>query len=383
MEAEIYYFMHKNIEVSTFMLDGNNVTGIRINGDAVRYLPAMYRENISGWLHDRGIPDTRQGLQESDRKSRLFRYMIDNLALSLTDCYWIKPADSDYTWENINLFQKNFRESMTLDMDYGEQKRIAGRTNFVPSASLKGSLKKKWLIDEHNSRILVKGNASNSCVQSISEVLATEIYRRQPMQVGYTEYQFIDMPSGTTTVRGCYAKAFTTEKLELIHAYDIVSDRKKPNDMNYFQFYKKILRENDVESDDIYDMQIMVDFIITNTDRHFNNFGVLRDSDTLRFVAPAPIFDSGNSMFYNESYVPAGKELLNISITSLYKKEVKMLSQVGNRGILDVGYLPSADEIYKLLLEDGTMDADRREQLLEAYDQKIIYLLHSENQPDT
>ncbi len=40
--------------------------------------------------------------------------------------------------------------------------------------------------------------------------------------------------------------------------------------------------------------QILTDFVLTNTERHLNNFGVLRNSRTLKFVRMAPIFDSGN-----------------------------------------------------------------------------------------
>lgn len=38
--------------------------------------------------------------------------------------------------------------------------------------------------------------------------------------------------------------------------------------------------------------------ILTNTDRHLNNFGVLRDTHTLKSIGMAPIFDSGNSIFW-------------------------------------------------------------------------------------
>jgi hypothetical protein len=39
------------------------------------------------------------------------------------------------------------------------------------------------------------------------------------------------------------------------------------------------------------------DAIICNTDRHFGNFGVLVDNKTNKIVAPAPLFDHGNSLF--------------------------------------------------------------------------------------
>ena len=39
------------------------------------------------------------------------------------------------------------------------------------------------------------------------------------------------------------------------------------------------------------------DAIVCNTDRHFGNFGFLVDNHTNKIVAPAPLFDHGNSLF--------------------------------------------------------------------------------------
>ena len=45
----------------------------------------------------------------------------------------------------------------------------------------------------------------------------------------------------------------------------------------------------------LHDMFVF-DAIICNTDRHFGNFGVLVDNKTNKIVAPAPLFDHGNSL---------------------------------------------------------------------------------------
>ena len=41
---------------------------------------------------------------------------------------------------------------------------------------------------------------------------------------------------------------------------------------------------------------IVFDAVILNTDRHYGNFGFLEDSRTNQIVAPAPLFDHGNSL---------------------------------------------------------------------------------------
>ena len=42
---------------------------------------------------------------------------------------------------------------------------------------------------------------------------------------------------------------------------------------------------------------IVFDAIICNVDRHFGNFGFIVDNETNQIVAPAPLFDHGNSLF--------------------------------------------------------------------------------------
>ena len=37
----------------------------------------------------------------------------------------------------------------------------------------------------------------------------------------------------------------------------------------------------------------LVDFIIANKDRHYRNFGFLRNSETLEWIGLAPVYDSG------------------------------------------------------------------------------------------
>ena len=42
---------------------------------------------------------------------------------------------------------------------------------------------------------------------------------------------------------------------------------------------------------------LVFDAVICNTDRHLGNFGFLVDSHSNKIVAPAPLFDHGNSLF--------------------------------------------------------------------------------------
>lgn len=384
-----YFLMHENNKVAFFEVDDTNsiVLRLKVNMDNAHLLPAfVYNEvYLKDWINKRGIPVTRQHINidlKMSNVSSTFELMLRNYGLSLTDHYWIKPADSYYSWETINLYTNYFTSAYSLDLR-DDLPTIAGKTNFVPSASLKGDLKKKWIIDNNGIRRLVKGNYNNTCRQSISEVLATEVHKKQGL-VQYTPYGLIKISSDNQEIIGCECPNFTDINTEFISAYDIVDSyeqcvSKKPNDVSYYEFYIWICNQQGLDIRGFMEYQILTDFIISNTDRHFNNFGIIRNSQNLQWLMPAPIFDSGNSMFYKANYVPVDKALLKLEVTSFLKSEVQHLRYITNRGLIDLRLLPDDNYLYNLLKVDNNTKDETNERLVKAYNKKIKYLSDFQN----
>lgn len=374
------FLLHENKKIAIFTIDSlNNIDNIELssNKSTLQYLPIGVKDKLSlkNWLMNRGIPVTRQRLKVDLKQSGVsssFELMLRNYGLSLTDHYWICERDSMYTWETINLYTNYFKSSYSLDLQ-DDIKSIAGKTNFIPSASLKGDLKKKWIIDSNGIRRLIKGNYTNSCRQSICEVLATEIHTRQG-KFSYTPYNLIRISSDKQEIIGCECPNFTSINTEFVSAIDIIDNLKKPNDISYYDFYIQICNQMGLDLRLFMEYQILTDFIISNSDRHLNNFGIIRDSSTLKWLSPAPIFDSGNSMFYKSSYIPTDKGLLNLEVTSFLSKEVQLLKYVTQRGILDLRLLPDDNYLYNLLKVDINTRDEVNERLIKAYNKKIKYL---------
>ena len=105
------------------------------------------------------------------------------------------------------------------------------------------------------------------------------------------------------------------------------------------------------------DHMIFTDFLITNTDRHWENFGILRDPDTLRFLTLAPIFDSGTSMLYDDSFAKTRRHLISISVHGLCHSQVENLRLVRDKKAVDVSRLPDERETAELY---GTRGAERK-----------------------
>lgn len=377
--------MHENDRIAVFEYENQNILALKINDKMSHKLPFLelssksLEDRLIAWILNRGVPVSRQGIKTDLNimgEEHIIDYMIENLGLSLTDHYWICPKDSDYIWEKINLYQNDFSSAYSLNLS-DDKKSIAGRTNFVPSASLKGDLRKKWIIDEKGIRRLVKGNYNNTCRQSLCEVLATEIHKRQG-KFEYSPYTLIKITSDGREITGCECPNFTSINTEFIPAIDIINSIKKSNQTNYYDLYIQYCGTHGIDMNfmrEFMEYQILTDFIITNTDRHLNNFGIIRDSRTQRFLKPAPIFDSGNSMFYNTSYIRTGYNLLDIEITSFKKREVELLQYVSNPMLININKLPSTEEVYQLFMKDSSSNDDvTLEKLTKAYQRKVEFL---------
>lgn len=376
-----YFLMHEDEIVALFQYEEGEIDAIQLSPDTELYpVGVQEKQQLREWLKQRTIPVTRDGIEQELKEIQevsTFHLAMKNLCLSLTDHYWVKEITKEYSWADVNLYQNDFRAALTLDLK-DDMADICGKTNFVPSASLKGDLKKKWIIGENGKRILVKGNYEGSTIQSISEVLASKLHRLQGWQ-NYVEYSFLRITAEGESVLGCACENFTDIDTEFVPAIDVIHVRKKRNDESYYEMYLSECVKHGISEEQIrsfLEYQIMTDFILSNTDRHFNNFGIIRNSKSLKWLKPAPIFDSGNAMFYKSSFIPSPAELLKIKVNSFLEEEVNLLKYITNTGreLVDLLKLPKDQEVYQLLKKDSRFSEEFCLKILSAYRTKIRYL---------
>ena len=118
--------------------------------------------------------------------------------------------------------------------------------------------------------------------------------------------------------------------------------------------------------------QILTDFILTNTDRHLRNIGVLRDTNTLQFIAMAPIFDSGNSMFTDDPLRPLTDDLAKVNVNSFKAKEIDLLKYVHRTDLVNGAKLPSSEELRSIYAKDALITYT--DAILLGYQKKIDIL---------
>ena len=367
-----YILMHKNDKCGTILFDENigRITEYHDDRNGLSpYLGNCDIKKIQKWWEMRAVPASRATMQQVINNANCLNtevYLAKNLGLSMTDTYWIKPSGIDLSFNNVKF--ANLAAYSHGKIPYHNA------TSYDPNASLGGQMEKYWDL-MHKTPILVKESYKYYGQQSINEVFASIVHSRQPSNVEFVRYT-----AEMTEDRGvqCKCPAFTSENIELLSAYEMVESRKIQNSQALYDEYINICVENGIDYNQIQefmDYQTMTDFLITNTDEHLLNFGVLRDPNTMNLIGPAPIFDSGNSMFYSDGrktpYTRAG--ILDIPITSFYKREEKLLGKVKNKTAVDLNSIPSAGEVKELYANAGIPE-EKADIISKNYDTKAKML---------
>lgn len=367
-----YSLMHKNDKCGTILFDENigRITEYHDDRNGLSpYLGNCDIKKIQKWWEMRAVPASRATMQQVINNANCLNtevYLAKNLGLSMTDTYWIKPSGIDLSFDNVKF--ANLAAYSHGKIPYHNA------ASYDPNASLGGQMEKYWDL-MHKTPILVKESYKYYGQQSINEVFASIVHSRQPSNVEFVRYT-----AEMTEDRGvqCKCPAFTSENIELLSAYEMVESRKIQNSQALYDEYINICVENGIDYNQIQefmDYQTMTDFLITNTDEHLLNFGVLRDPNTMKLIGPAPIFDSGNSMFYSDGrktpYTRAG--ILDIPITSFYKREEKLLGKVKNKTAVDLNSIPSAGEVKELYANAGIPE-EKADVISKNYDTKAKML---------
>lgn len=264
-----------------------------------------FRTNLSNWFKGRGIPSWRDKLD-------LLLYRLDitapselldkSFALSLSDQYWLKPYNSNIEYDDINFFDHDFDYSEFMEASLSKNsKTIVKEVSLkTPNNTTDGMLKKAWIIDS-GTRYLLKSDYKNEILQPFNEVLASEICNR----LGFKHVEYSLDVYKDTVVSKC--PCFITKDTEFITCYQIRNIMKRHDNNEDYEDYIKVLEDNGIRNarEQMENMYIL-DFLIMNEDRHLNNFGIIRDVNSLEWLSVAPIFDNGMALnvdYYSEGEV--------------------------------------------------------------------------------
>ncbi len=356
-----YTLIHKNVAVADIEIDETlgGVTKIR-NITAKEHLPVgtiriqrddevVDRYAFNQWWTGRSIPASRMGVTDALETLGIYNtklLLTKCLGLSLSDHYWIKPYNKNILWEDVNFFDNDFSDDIG-DVLFGMNGKNADFDFVSPDNTSDGNLQKRWKIID-GKRCLLKSGSTPFRQQPFNEVIATLVMNK--LGIEHIPYTITWIDSKPYSI----CEDFVTKDTELISAWRVLQLRQKENHESCYLHYVNICKELGIDIVPALDRMIVLDYIIANEDRHFNNLGLLRDANTLEWIGAAPIFDSGTSLWYDTS--ARGISTYDIPCKPFKKKHSEQLRMVSSFDWLDISKLNGIeDEILNILCEDNAV----------------------------
>jgi len=286
-------------ELLTFSMEDAGLSGMKttllsVNKNRLPVFPLDLELTDSGifsWLRNRTIPKNRAFVDEILKTLGLSinntKGIIDVCkGLSLNDSYWVVPEGFEGNFKTYNLYENRFSNVLSL-VAYTGVGRSKPVNTTSPELTTQGMLRKAWRFIDGKGIYLFKGGtegAANTGNEPYSEYYASQIALRMGLHA---------IPYDLESWKGILAstcKLFTDIDTAYVPIGRIV---KTGGIQACLDYYAGISPE---AAEELKSM-LVFDAVIYNEDRHFGNFGILRDNHSGKIIGAAPIFDNGLSLF--------------------------------------------------------------------------------------
>ena len=272
---------------------GLDITILDVNEDNREMFPLdleVSEEGIKKWLKYRSVPSNRELvghiLSALDLDINDLKGIVDVcFALSVNDSYWVTPKDFNGHFSKFNLYENRFNETLSL-IAYAGYGTLDKKFLTTPELTTGGMLRKAWKYKGEDGIWLYKSGTdgfANTGNEPYCEFYASQVAETMGLNAVHYDLE-----------RWCHILAskcrlFTDIDTSFVPIGRIVTEGGIDACIEY---YKTL-------GDDFYQelaSMLCFDAIILNEDRHYGNFGVLRDNHTGKIKAPAPVFDNGASL---------------------------------------------------------------------------------------
>ena len=284
--------------LADYGLEGLKAELISVNEEHKKLLPCglvLTNEGILYWLKSRVVPKNRRfveeilanfGLNANDTKG-----IIDICkGLSLNDSYWVVQDDFVGRYSDYNLYENRFSEMLSL-VAYTGVEQSTGKFTTSPELTTGGMLPKAWRFINGEGIYLYKGGndiLTYGGNEPYSEYYASQIAEQMGLNAVYYDLE------NWKGILASKCKLFSSIDVSYVPIWRVIPDITIKKALDYYDSLGAEYGEQ-IRS------MLMFDALIYNEDRHFGNFGLLRDNKTGEFIAPAPMFDHGHALFSQAS----------------------------------------------------------------------------------
>ena len=277
-----------------------------VNADLIpMYL--KYNQDADRWLASRAIDHRRPNSRLLKKALRLVEKddissVLHVNGAKITDNYWIREVGSNLTYSDVK-FSDDYFSNLALKGNYDSFNRAANsKRSKTPELTNVGSFEKCWKLRDGQWWMYKKASHD----EMFSELFVFEL--GCALRMNMAVYQRGD---------ACIKSLDFTEaaRVNFEPASTFMGDNE-----DYF-YVVKALEKICPKAIPDYIRMIFMDTICANPDRHTNNFGLLRDTQTGEFIGFAPNYDN-NMALISRGYPskPGSKDMLISLFNELIKE---------------------------------------------------------------
>ncbi len=256
--------------------------------------PECTFEQFMEWLKGRTVPASREGLKEAKARFKGPWLEPRNYA-SLSDHYWLKRRSE--TYRKVSFFSNPY--STDIGDIFFKPWLVSGKRydTFSPDLATGGVLRKAWRQDVDRTSWLVKAGSRETHQEPLSEVLVA-VLAEQLGVIKCADYTL--HIEGLTMCSKC--RCFVTPGTDMVPASYIYDARTKEKSETVLDHLLRACEKHDIpDAEHFLKWMVFIDHITGNEDRNLSNIAFLRDLKTMKFIGPAPLFDSGNAYWNTKS----------------------------------------------------------------------------------
>ena len=257
-------------------------------------------DELERFINTRRIPKGRTYIEEllatyeiaiSDTKG-----IIDlTKGVSINDSYLVTKEEDETRFAECNLFDNDFNTALQITAYTGVVSEGAFGSGLPSELTASGSFPKAWRIIDGVRTLYKAGGVSKTADKAIepySELLAHQV--ANAMGLDSVPYELASWQGRTCST----CALLNTRDVSFVPVYAALP-RKAIAHFGLNRALELFFAISPAESTKLLSM-LVFDSVIANKDRHFGNFGLLRDNATGKPLALAPLFDHNLSLFCSE-----------------------------------------------------------------------------------
>ena len=208
------------------------------------------------------------------------KILRDSCAVSIIDNFWIKRSDVDFSWEELRRKRDKNLDLVTIALTGNSPKPPDFRKAEEDTTSL-FALKGAFPKAVYEGALLKKDNNAEyeAVAYQLGSILGVSVAKAVRVN-GMVECEL-----------------FTSEAVSMAHARDLLQftdyETSKDEHKALYDYFKQQGREDVVRQ---LERLYIFNYLVENTDFHYENFGFLYDSVSFKITAVAPAYDF-NSAF--------------------------------------------------------------------------------------